>query len=138
MKVILGAVFCLSLMSPLPAKTKPASSPVDPDYVSALATANRFLQAWQTQDQETAILMLTDHLKQHTSEDRLESFLFPGAPTQSAYEIGHGKKLGTGRYSFPVAVFAVSADAHKRTHPRSAQIIVTRTGKNDWTIDKLP
>ena len=45
---------------------------------SALAAANRFLQAWQNQDRETGLLMLTDDAKQASSEDRLEAFFSSG------------------------------------------------------------
>src|SRR5512143_2802276 len=59
-------------------KAKTASATVDPDYVSALATANRFLHAWQVQDHETGVLMLTDAAKQHLSEERLDAFFSAG------------------------------------------------------------
>jgi len=44
---------------------------VDNDYVSALAAANRFLQAWQSHDQETAILLLTNAAKQLANVNRI-------------------------------------------------------------------
>ncbi len=43
---------------------------LDAGYVSALAAANRFLQAWQNQDHETGLIMLTDDAKEHSSADR--------------------------------------------------------------------
>ena len=55
-------------------KHSPPSPAPDPGYASALAAANRFLQAWQNQDHEAGLLMLTDVAKQHSSEDRLEIF----------------------------------------------------------------
>jgi len=133
----------LSTAPPIAAKTRSSaasrSAPVDRDYVSALAAANRFLTAWQTHDQETGLLVLTDDAKHRTSEDHLRQFFSPTGGTQEAYEIGHGKKLATGRYSFPVVLFE-AAPGHevKPTRPRSSHIIVTRAGKEDWAIDKLP
>ncbi len=56
-----------------PGKTK-LSTAAERDYVVALATANRFLQAWQTHDQETGLLLLSDSAKLHTSPDVLEAF----------------------------------------------------------------
>ena len=50
----------------------------DPGYISALSAANRFLQAWQNQDHETGLLMLTDDAKQHSSEEGLEAFFSSG------------------------------------------------------------
>ncbi len=126
------------LITPLAAKTKP-STPLgtDRDYISALATANRFLHAWRSQDHEAGLVMLTDAAKHRTSEGRLLAFFSPPAATHQAFEISSGKKLKDGRYSFPIALFEI-APGHGRTHPRFSEIIVIRTGKDDWAIDKLP
>jgi hypothetical protein len=131
----LAALFAF-LAVPMAARSRAIarSSAVDAEYVSALGAANRFLHAWQTDDQETALLMLTDNLRQHTPEDRLDAFF---AQHQPAYEIGHGKKLGDGHYRFPVTLFATPG-AHQWTHARNSQIEITRAGKNEWIVDKLP
>jgi hypothetical protein len=138
----LALLSCL-LLSVLPAfarrKTEPKAShaaAIDSSYVSALATANRFLYAWQAQDQENGLIMLTDAAKQRTSEDRLQSFFSPGAGVQQTYEIGHGKKMASGRYSFPVELF-VSKPAGT-SHFRYSQIVIVKAGSDDWAIDKLP
>ena len=122
------------------AKSKPktASAAVDPDYVSALATANRFLHAWQVQDHETGVLMLTDAAKQRVSEDQLEAFFSAGDASAEGFEIARGKKLQPGRYRFPVAFWQSVSGKNRKLHPRFSEIIVVRTGKDDWAIDKLP
>jgi hypothetical protein len=129
----------LTLLPAAEAKNKSAvkSGPVDGNYVSALAAANRFLHAWQTQDQETGLLMLSDHSRQQTPEDKLEAFFTPAPHSQQAYEIHPGRKLADGQYSFPVSLLTAQ-DGHKWTRPRLSQIEITRAGKNDWTVDKLP
>jgi hypothetical protein len=120
------------------------SPPLDPDYVLALATANDFLHAWQTQDQETGILLLTDRLKQRTPENALDSFFSPNGCKRQSFEIGHGKRLGAGRYQFPVSLFQRPAQTAPKkntlgwTHPQTSALVVVKTGKNDWAIDKLP
>jgi hypothetical protein len=106
---------------------------VDPVYGSALAAANRFLRAWQDQDQETGIMMLSDTARQNLSPDKLKSFFSPGP--DAAYEIAHGKRVNSAAYEFPVVLFGASATPSR---PRVCTVIVTRSGKNDWTIDKLP
>jgi hypothetical protein len=120
------------------AKTKhPPTLPVsDPGYASALAAANRFLQAWQNQDHETGLLMLTDFAKQNSSEDRMETFFSSGH--DAAYEIARGKKLKAGRYTFPVALFVSGAGTTKSAHPQKSAIVVVHAGKDEWAIDKLP
>ena len=127
------------LSASVAAKNRPLpslSTSSDPAYVSALSAANRFLQAWQNQDHETGLLMLTDTAKQHSSEDRLEVFFSSGSDT--AYEIARGKKLKAGRYAFPVTLFAFHSGTTKTGHPQKSEIVVVRTGKDEWAIDKLP
>ena len=125
----------LTIATPLAARTRtgPVRPIVDQEYVAALATANRFLQAWQSQDQETGILLLSDKVKSHTAEVHLQAFFSRAERAQEAYEIGGGKKLQSGRYVFPVALFN-----SRRGTRRSSRMIVTRIGKNDWAVDKLP
>src|SRR6058998_659151 len=85
------------------AKTsKSRARPLDPSYSSALAAANRFLHAWQTQDHETGLMMLTDGARQRVSSERLQEFFSPGE--QAAYEIQRGKRLNGGEYVFPVVL----------------------------------
>jgi hypothetical protein len=107
----------------------------DSGYASALAAANRFLQAWQNQDHETGLLMLTDTAKQNSSEDRLEAFFASGH--DAAYEITRGKKIKAGSYSFPVSLFTSVTDVTKAARPQKLQIVVVRAGKDEWAIDKL-
>ncbi len=127
------------LAIPSPGKSKPPAPPVDPDYIYALGTANHFLHAWQTQDQETAILLLSDRLKQSTADIALDGFLTCKGSKPQSFEIGRGKKLATGRYRFPIALFQNPANStSKRLHPQSSALVVLKTGKNEWAIDQLP
>jgi hypothetical protein len=135
---VLSILTCICLFANLPAqprpKTKlPGGSSHDADYVSALAAADRFFHAWQDHDQETGLLLLSDTAKRHSSPERLESFF---SATQPAYEITRGKKIGGGRYNFAVALFESSGRGRARLH--YSEIVVVRTGKNDWAVDKLP
>jgi hypothetical protein len=105
--------------------------PVNRNYVMALAAADRFLHAWQSQDQESGLVMLSDAAKEHSSEDKLQQFFSPGE--SGAYQISAGKRLKPGRYAFPVALFSDSGKPRRRF----AEIVVVRTGK-DWVVDRLP
>jgi len=126
--LLLGATLC--------ARSKvTASCPTDPDYLSALAAANQFLHAWQTQDRETGLVMLSDNAKHGIPEDRLHTFLSPGP--EAAFEISRGRKLPAKRYAFPIVLFGARQDG-KTLRPHLAELIVVRTGKDDWAIDKLP
>lgn len=114
-------------------KNASPSVAADSDYVSALAAANHFLHAWQNQDREIGLAMLSDAVKNTSSEDSLQTFFSPGG--EAAYEISHGKKLKRGAYLFPVSLFA---SEFKSAHPHTSEIVVVQTSKDDWAIDKLP
>ena len=111
---------------------------VDRDYVNALSAADRFLHAWQTDDEEAGILMLTDRLKQRSNEETVHEF-FSADPLRASYEIGHGRKLSSGHYEFPITLFqAPSQHGLRWTRPQSSAIIVVKAGKTEWAVDKLP
>ena len=110
--------------------TPPA--PADPDYVFALATANRFLHAWQSDDLETGMVLLSDRVRHSQDPEKFEQFFAAGS--DRAFEIARGQG-GHGRYKF--AVVLVTADG-THMHRRSSEIVVVSTGKNDWVVDKLP
>ena len=93
---------------------------LDPAYGPALAAANRFLHAWQTQDHETGIMMLTDSARQHASREQLQEFFSSGAN-----EAG---------FVFPVVLF----DTASSPHPHFCRIIIVKAGKDEWAVDKLP
>src|SRR5437870_521121 len=82
---------------------KSSARRLDASYSSALAAANRFLHAWQTQDHESGILMLTDTARQRVSAERLQEFFSPG--WNAAFEIQHGRRINGGEYAFPVILF---------------------------------
>jgi hypothetical protein len=104
----------------------------NPDYVFALATADRFMHAWQTGDPETGMVALSDRARHSQDPDKVEQFFSGGS--NRAFEIAHGTG-NRGRYRFAV-VLVTSAGSH--VHRRLSEIIVINTGKNDWVVDKLP
>lgn len=107
-------------------------APVDPGYVFALATANRFLHAWQTGDLETGMVLLSDHVRHSQNPETLEQFFSGDA--DRAFEIARGQG-NLGRYRFAVVLVTTTGPRVRR---RFSEIIVVNTGKNDWVVDKLP
>lgn len=139
LRVLARGALCLLCLLPATgfAKTKAHHNVVDQNYVTALATAHRFLHAWQSHDEETAVLLLTDTAKKHASDDQFATFLEAGAP--ATYEISRGKKLKNGRYAFPVALYrASSRESPRRPRARYTSLLVCDTGKDGWAVDKLP
>jgi hypothetical protein len=127
-------ILLLSLLPAAAAKkhhSKPPDPP-DPNYVFALATVNRFLHAWQTDDLETGMVLLSDHVRHSQDPEKFEQF-FAGSADR-AFEISRGQG-NHGRYRF--AIVLVTGDG-PRIRRRSSEIIVVDSGKNDWVVDKLP
>jgi hypothetical protein len=137
--VLVIAALCCSIGTTLAsAKAKPRQKPAtDGDYVSALAAADRFLQAWQMEDQEAGLLMLTDAAKQHASQAQIERFFSPELQRKRGFQITRGKKLREGRYLFPVVLITADSDT-RSARLSSSRIIVVRTGHEEWAIDRLP
>ena len=77
--------------------------------------------------------MLTDSARQHASRERLQDFFSPGP--DASFEINHGRRINTGEYAFPVVLFGTASDTSR---PRCSKIVVTRSGKDDWAVEKLP
>ncbi len=132
------SVLGVLLASPLAAaRRRSPPAPLDADYVAALGAADRFLHSWEVQDGETGLLMLTDASKRHISENWLDDFFSAGEGL--GYEIGRGKRLPDGRYSFPVTLIQANGELSKKPpHVRYSQLIIVRNGADDWAVDKLP
>jgi hypothetical protein len=137
---VLSLILCMSiLVLPVAAKTQLMPA-LESGYVSALAAADHFLQAWQSGDVADGMALLTGHAKETVNSDAIEKFFSGSAPL--AYEIGRGKLLKRGRYEFPVVLVSVvpaSGDS-KNIHARRrfSSIVVLHSSDNDWVVDKLP
>ncbi len=78
-------------------------------------------------------MMLSDSARQSLSPDKLQSFFSPGP--DAAYEIARGKRVSSAAYEFPVVLFGASGPPSR---PHVCRVVVTRSGKSDWSVDKLP
>jgi len=135
--LILIAAFTLSMNGSLVAAGSRKSHTKQPTaaqgrYASALATADRFLHAWQTGDLETGMVLLSDRARHAQNPETFEQFFSP--EDLRAFEITRGTTM-RGGYRFPVVL--VSARGSK-VHRRFSEIAIVATGKSDWTVDKLP
>ena len=134
--VVSFLIVCLLLPFQMEAKTRPVPA-LDLSYVSALAAADRFLQAWQLGDVESGMTLLSSHAKESATAEVVENF-FSNAGA-SAYEITRGKLAKRDRYEFPVVLISNGTGAKgRRVHRRFSTIVVVNTGNNDWAVDKLP
>jgi hypothetical protein len=126
-------LFCAGPFAAAAPRTDPST--VDPNYISALAVADHFLQAWQAGDVENGMALLSNRAKEQITADRLDNFL---SPPIAAYEIGRGTRVKRGHYEFPVVLMGGGQPKEKRPKRRFSSIIVLHTGDNDWAVDKLP
>ncbi len=108
---------------------------LDAGYVSALAAADRFLTAWQNNDLETGLLLLTDRARHQKSELAMHDF-FRGDGTRS-FEIALGYRVRTGRYAYPVAFVTATQDG-RHVRRRTSEIVMAGTANGEWAVDKLP
>lgn len=129
-----AAILLLLQTTAVPAWARRRQEPAVPDagYVAALATANRFLLAWQSGDLANGIVLLSDCVRHSQSVDQLEEFFSAGS--ERGFEIGAGRG-NRKRYSFPVVLVTEKAGRCSR---RSSFIVLALSGKNDWVVDKLP
>jgi hypothetical protein len=139
------AVFLLTATGWGRAHKKPASVS-DPDYVVALATANRFLHAWQAGDLNDGMVLVSDGIRHSQNAAALEQFF--SVATDRAFEIGAGRRT-RGRYRFPVVLVslreaagsgaaAAKSGSSRSLSRRPSEIILVNAGENDWVVDKLP
>lgn len=115
-------------------KAKPPAT-LDPEYGPALATADHFLQAWQSADIENGMALLTERAKENMNRDDLDNFFLNESAI--AYAIDHGKAVKRGRWEFPVLLIVANAKDH-RSRRRFSTIVVVNTGHDEWAVDKLP
>ena len=115
----------------------PSPAALDSSYVPALATADRFLQAWQAGDIENGMVLLSSHAKESVTAETVEAFF--SNPGPSAYELTRGKLVKRDRYEFPVVLISSgNGSKNSRMRRRFSSIVVVNTGNNDWAVDKLP
>ena len=77
-------------------------------------------------------MMLTDAARQQVSSDKLQGFFSPS--DHAAYEIQRGRRLNGGEFVFPVVLFG----ATQNSQPRSCRLVIIRTGKDEWAVNRLP
>jgi hypothetical protein len=127
----------LALLAPPPVwakKRKAPAQPTDANYIAGLGIANRFLAAWQSNDQAAAMPLITTRAKEQSTEEGVDQ-LFSGSSNRG-FEITRGHPLRQGRYQFSVVLLQEDDFGHARR--RFAELIITKTGTNDWAVDKLP
>jgi len=125
---------CALISTSVSSAKAPSNPPLNAHYIAALATADRFLQAWQSGDAESGIVLLSSRARKNAGPDRVADFF--SNPGPCGYELGRGKLLKRGRYEFPVVFVGGGATHHLQR--RFSTLAMVESGGNDWAVDKLP
>lgn len=120
-------------------KSRPESG-ADRDYVMALSAADRFLKDWQNYDADDGMALISVRLKAKLAQDVLLKFLSGGEnPGHQAFELGQGKKLGGGRYSFEVRLYEHrTGEGWEGMKAKSRKLVLARESPDIWLVDELP
>jgi len=100
------------------------------------------MYAWQAGELGNGMALLSDGIRRAQTAGEIERFF--SVETDRAFEIGKGIR-NRGRYSFPVVLVSLKASSAsdpaaeaKAVSRRSSNIVLVKTGNNDWVVDKLP
>ena len=110
------------------------------DYILALTTADQFMHAWATRNQDDGLALLTPRLKGRFPEDYFRYYVSGlSNPHHQAFEIGRGKRLPSGAYSFPVVMYLhYNGQKESAPFPKPLTITVVQAGPESWLVDDLP
>jgi len=122
-----------------PASRRSAKS-YDADYLSALAAANQFCQAWRERDVDTAKALLSDRIRRTFSNQRIADALSgPSNPRHAAYEVSDGNRGPRGTIAFRLRLFyRYAGQAQDRIEAPVTSIVLYRDESGAWLVDRFP
>jgi hypothetical protein len=141
---ILGCLLGMMIFAANPAPAQTAKSHttnlINQDYVLALSAADQFLYAWATRNQDDGLAMISPRLKNKFPEEYLRSYISGiSNPHHQAFEVGRGKRLPSGGFSFPVAMYEhYTGQKEANGPPKPLTIVVVQAGPENWLVDELP
>lgn len=135
-------VILIFAANPAPAQTakRHAGNLIDQDYVLALSAADQFMYAWATRNQDDGLAMISPRLKNKFPEDYFRYYITGlSNPHHQAFEVGRGKRLPSGAFSFPVTMY-MHYTGQKEAHgpPKPLMIVMIQAGPESWLVDELP
>ena len=123
--------------------TRPAETPIDDDYVDALATANEFCNAWKSRDYAAGRALMSRDFIRRYPEKRLRAALegMPN-PQHVAFEIFDGEPLRDGRIAFKVRqLFRYTGQIDDRIEGPLQRIVIIRDDsdkRGKWLVGDFP
>ena len=137
---LLGFLIFAPSFAPTQKTRAHAGDTFDQDYVLALSAADQFLYAWATRNQDDGLALLSPRLKNKFPEEYLRYYLSGlSNPHHQAFEVGRGKRLPSGGFSFPVVMYEhYTEQKEKIEHPKSLTIVIIQAAPENWMVDELP
>ena len=131
---------CQQEQQPPPPTTQPAETPLDDNYIDALAAANQFLDAWKKCDYPIGKARMSRRLIRQYPESRLRDAVtgLPN-PHHVAFEIFDGKRLPDGRIAFKIRLFyKYTGQINDKIEGPVQRIILAADDTGDWLVDEFP
>jgi len=137
---LLGMIMLATNPAPPQTAKRSMGGQINQDYVLALSAVDQFMVAWATRNQDDGLALLSPRLKNKFPEDYFRYYITGlSNPHHQAFEVGRGRRLPSGDYSFPVAMY-MHYTGQKETNgpPKSLTIVVVQAGPENWLVDELP
>jgi hypothetical protein len=137
---LLGLIILATSSAPAQGTRSRAEDVINQDYVLALTAADQFMYAWATRNEPDGLALLSPRLKNKFPEDYFRYYISGlSNPHHQAFEVGRGKRLPSGAFSFPVAMYMhYTGQKENIGHPKPLTIVVIQAGPESWVVDELP
>ncbi|MHB8653416.1 MAG: hypothetical protein ACYDA9_06010 [Terriglobia bacterium] len=137
---LLGVMIFAAIPTPARTATRHAGNLIDQDYVLALSAADQFMVAWATRNQDDGLALLSPRLKNKFPEDYFRYYISGlSNPHHEAFEVGRGKRLSSGGFSFPVVMYMhYTGQKENISPPKPLTIVMIQAGPESWLVDELP
>jgi hypothetical protein len=114
---------------------------VDSDYVLSLSTANKFLEAWRSRNQDAGLVLLSPSIRESRTDDEWRMAISGVSnPHHQSYEISGGKRLPDGRLQFDVWLYDhyTGQQDEPSTRGKPEHIILIKVNNKEWKVDEVP
>lgn len=137
---LLGVMIFAASPAPARTATRHSGNLIDQDYVLALSAADEFMVAWATRNQDDGLALLSPRLKNKFPEDYFRYYITGlSNPHHQAFEVGRGKRLPSGAFSFPVTMYMhYTGQKENISPPKPLAIVMIQAGPENWLVDELP
>jgi hypothetical protein len=135
------AISTILLVLLLASCTTVQQAQVDSDYVIALSTANKFLEAWRGRRQNAGLALLSPRLIEMRTEDQWRMAISGASnPHHQSYELTSGRRFPDGRIQFDIWLYEhyTGQQDEPSTRGKPEHIILIKVNNKEWKVDEVP